>query len=140
MPEVVSLAVERAADLVYAELAAPEPTDLRDRLEEIEEELATLRRVAARRGRRQELSRVVAELEAERACLSGARTGADTPAEIAPEVLRRSKLVCGRCVRRLKLRFRTGEKPFARFSGTGGCESVRTRSADSGSRGCSPWL
>jgi hypothetical protein len=136
VPEVVSLAVERAADLVYAELAAPKPTDLRDRLEEIEEELATPRRVAARRGRRQELSRVVTELEAERARLSGAFTGAETPAEIAPEVLRpRSKLVCGRCVRRLKRQFRTGEKPFGRFSGTGECGSVRTRSADSGSRG-----
>ncbi|HME73177.1 MAG TPA: hypothetical protein VKM54_25410 [Myxococcota bacterium] len=88
MPEVVSVAVERAADLVYAELAAPETADLRDRLEEIEEELATLRRVAARSGRRQELSRVVAELETERTRLSGARTGSDRPAEIPPEILR----------------------------------------------------
>ncbi len=89
VPEVVARAVETAADLVSAQLAAPEaePADVRDRLAEIDDELATLRRVAARSGRLRELGRVVAELEAERASLAGT-AGREGQAEIAPDLLR----------------------------------------------------
>ncbi|HBZ70559.1 MAG TPA: hypothetical protein DEP35_12860 [Deltaproteobacteria bacterium] len=88
VPEVVALAVENAADLVCAGLSAPpEPLGPSERLKEINVELATIRRVAARSGRRQELSRGPAELEAERAHLSRSPSGGAGPA-LAPEVLR----------------------------------------------------
>lgn len=89
VPEVVACAVARAADLVSAQLAAPEPepAEVRARLAEIDEELATLRRVASRSGRPRELARVVAELEAERASVTG-RADRPTRAGIAPDLLR----------------------------------------------------
>ncbi|HTF32183.1 MAG TPA: recombinase family protein [Myxococcota bacterium] len=70
LPEIVTYAAMRAAEEVADRLDDLAPVDVDEGVSEIETEISTLRRVAARSSRPSEVARIIAELERERASLS----------------------------------------------------------------------
>lgn len=138
VPEVVAYAVEKALSLVEARLRrdarGPSAAE-RARLAEIEDELATLRRMAER-GRAGQVAQLVEELEAERATLA---TPCAAPSRTWPPCGAWQRPACSTCGRPSRARPMRGAAPSWPSWATGACASSRTRSSASAWRGSSSW-